>query len=209
KKQLLDRFGIPETALAYMDYRATFDASAATAALQGSGVSCPPLRDYAWRIWDYWERHLDPDLPNPRNLRRVLNDRVVVITGASSGIGHAVAQRVAAAGAQAVAVARSLDKLEALKADVEQAGGRCASYPPRFAAYVASKAALDAFSLCLAPEITADGVAITEIHMPLVRTPMIAPTSIYKYFPTISPEEAAEMVTQAMITRPHEVSTRL
>ena len=83
------------------------------------------------------------------------------------------------------------------------------SYPPRFAAYIASKAALDAFSRCLAPEVVADGVDITEIHMPLVRTPMIAPTSIYRSFPTISPEEAADMVISAMITRPHEVSTRL
>jgi NAD(P)-dependent dehydrogenase (short-subunit alcohol dehydrogenase family) len=83
------------------------------------------------------------------------------------------------------------------------------TYPPRFAAYVASKAALDAFSRCLAPEIAGDGVAITEIHMPLVRTPMIAPTSIYKSFPTISPDEAADMVVQSMITRPPEVSTRL
>jgi len=83
------------------------------------------------------------------------------------------------------------------------------SYPPRFAAYVASKAALDAFSRCFQPEVAADGVAITEIHMPLVRTPMIAPTSIYDSFPTISPDEAADMVLQAMMTRPHEVSTRL
>jgi queuine/archaeosine tRNA-ribosyltransferase len=57
--------------------------------------------------------------------------------------------------------------------------------------------------------VAADGVDITTVHMPLVRTPMIAPTGIYKNFPTISPEEAAEMVVQAMITRPHEVSTRL
>jgi NAD(P)-dependent dehydrogenase (short-subunit alcohol dehydrogenase family) len=83
------------------------------------------------------------------------------------------------------------------------------TFPPRFAAYVASKAALDAFSRCLAPEVAADGVAITEIHMPLVRTPMIAPTSIYKSFPTISPDEAADMVVQSMISRPPEVSTRL
>jgi queuine/archaeosine tRNA-ribosyltransferase len=57
--------------------------------------------------------------------------------------------------------------------------------------------------------VAADGIDITTVHMPLVRTPMIAPTGIYKNFPTISPEEAAEMVVQAMITRPHEVSTRL
>ncbi len=84
------------------------------------------------------------------------------------------------------------------------------TYPPRFAAYVASKAALDGYSRCLASEVAAaDGIHITTVHMPLVRTPMIAPTGIYKNFPTISPEEAAETVVQAMITRPHEVSTRL
>jgi NAD(P)-dependent dehydrogenase (short-subunit alcohol dehydrogenase family) len=224
---------------------------------------------------------------------------VVLITGASSGIGQAVALRVAAAGATTVLVSRGIDKLEAVRAEVEAAGGRAAVYPtdlsdveacramvrqvlsdhgridvlvnnagrsirravlhsldrfhdfertmqlnyfgaiacilevlpgmrergrghivnissigaqtfpPRFAAYVASKAALDAFSRCLASEVAADGVAITEIHMPLVRTPMIAPTSIYKSFPTISPDEAADMVVQSMISRPPEVSTRL
>jgi hypothetical protein len=38
---------------------------------------------------------------------------------------------------------------------------------------------------------------------------MIAPTGIYKNFPTISPEEAAEMVLSAVLTRVPEVSTRL
>ena len=299
RKQILDKLGIPETALAYMDYPATFDATNATAALQGSGISCPPLHDYAWRIWDYWERHLDPELPTPRNLRRVLSDKVVLITGASSGIGRAVALRVAATGAVTICVARTVDKLEELQKEIVAAGGRAhiyptdlsepdhcremvekviadhgrvdvlvnnagrsirravlqsldrfhdfertmklnyfgaiacimavvpgmrergdghiinissigaQTYPPRFAAYVASKAALDGFSRCLQPEIAADGVAITEIHMPLVRTPMIAPTSIYDSFPTISPDEAADLVLQAMISRPHEVSTRL
>jgi NAD(P)-dependent dehydrogenase (short-subunit alcohol dehydrogenase family) len=299
RRQLLERLGIPEAALHYMDYPASFDAENATAALAGSGIAVPPLHTYAWRIWDYWERHLDPELPTPANLRRVLQGRVVVITGASSGIGRAVAVRAAAAGATTVLVSRGREKLEEVSAEIEAAGGRAAvyptdlsdveacrgmvrrvlgdhgridvlvnnagrsirravlhsldrfhdfertmqlnyfgaiacilevipgmrerrrghiinissigaqTYPPRFAAYVASKAALDAFSRCLAPEIAGDGVAITEIHMPLVRTPMIAPTSIYKSFPTISPDEAADMVVQSMITRPPEVSTRL
>jgi NAD(P)-dependent dehydrogenase (short-subunit alcohol dehydrogenase family) len=229
----------------------------------------------------------------------VLAGRVVVITGASSGIGRAVALRVAEAGATTALVSRGREKLEEVSAEIEAAGGIAAvyptdlsdveacrgmvrqvladhgridvlvnnagrsirravlhsldrfhdfertmqlnyfgaiacilevipgmrerrrgqiinissigaqTYPPRFAAYVASKAALDAFSRCLAPEVAGDGVAITEIHMPLVRTPMIAPTSIYKSFPTISPDEAAEMVVQSMISRPPEVSTRL
>ena len=299
RDQVLDRLGIPETALAYMDYPATFDGAGAQAALAGSGIRVPRLHDYAWRIWDYWERHLDPDLPTPANIRRVAGDKVVVITGASSGIGRAVAVALSNAGATIIGVARGVEKLEEMKAEVEAAGGRVhlyptdlsdpdacramlerviadhgrvdvlinnagrsirrsvmdslerfhdfertmqlnyfgaialimaalpgmkaqggghilnitsiggQTYPPRFAAYVASKAALDAYSRCLASEVAADGIDITTVHMPLVRTPMIAPTGIYKSFPTISPEEAAEMVVQAMITRPHEVSTRL
>src|SRR5260370_14335638 len=81
--------------------------------------------------------------------------------------------------------------------------------PPRFGAYVASKSALAALSRCIGPEVADDGVAITNIHMPLVRTPMIAPTDMYKNFPTSSPEEAAEMVAAAILTRQPEVSTRL
>ena len=80
---------------------------------------------------------------------------------------------------------------------------------PRFSAYVASKAALDAFSRCIASEMVDDGVHITTIHMPLVRTPMIAPTKMYDAFPTITPEEAAEMITDAMISKPKKVATRL
>ncbi len=299
RQQVLDRLGIPETALEYMDYPATFDATAAQEALAGSGIRVPRLHDYAWKVWDYWERHLDPDLPTAHNVRRVAGDKVIVITGASSGIGRAVASALAGAGATIVGVARGVDKLEEMKAEVEALGGTVQlrptdlsdpaackemldgvveehgrvdvlinnagrsirrsvmdsldrfhdfertmqlnyfgaialimaalpsmkqhggghiinitsiggqTYPPRFAAYVASKAALDAYSRCLAPEVAADGIDITTVHMPLVRTPMIAPTGIYKNFPTISPEEAAEMVVQAMITRPHEVSTRL
>jgi len=299
RQQVLDRLGIPETALEYMDYPATFDAAQAQEALAGSGIRVPHLHDYAWKVWDYWERHLDPDLPTAHNIRRVAGDKVVVITGASSGIGRAVASALAGSGATIIGVARGVEKLEEMKAEVEALGGTVQlrptdlsdpaackemlhgvieehgrvdvlinnagrsirrsvmdsldrfhdfertmqlnyfgaialimaalpsmsqrgsghiinitsiggqTYPPRFAAYVASKAALDAYSRCLAPEVAADGVDITTVHMPLVRTPMIAPTGIYKNFPTISPEEAAEMVVQAMITRPHEVSTRL
>ena len=81
--------------------------------------------------------------------------------------------------------------------------------PPRFAAYVASKAALDAFSRIVATETYGDGVTFTSIHMPLVRTPMISPTKLYDAFPTISPDEAAKMVMEALIERPKEINTRL
>jgi NAD(P)-dependent dehydrogenase (short-subunit alcohol dehydrogenase family) len=81
--------------------------------------------------------------------------------------------------------------------------------PPRFSAYVASKAALDAWSNVVASEVVGDGVTFTGIHMPLVRTPMIAPTKLYDRFPTISPAQAADLVIKAMVERPHEINTLL
>jgi NAD(P)-dependent dehydrogenase (short-subunit alcohol dehydrogenase family) len=83
------------------------------------------------------------------------------------------------------------------------------THPPRFSAYVASKSALDAWSRVVASELVGDGVTFTTVHMPLVRTPMIAPTRIYDSFPTITPAQAADMVIRAMKIRPHEVNTRL
>jgi short-subunit dehydrogenase len=78
---------------------------------------------------------------------------------------------------------------------------------PRFSAYVASKSALDAFSRCIASEIIDDGVHITAIYMPLVRTPMIAPTKMYDRFPTITPDKAADMICEAIIHRPKRIAT--
>jgi thioester reductase-like protein len=80
---------------------------------------------------------------------------------------------------------------------------------PRFSAYVASKAALDAFSRCIASEVLQDGVHLTTIHMPLVRTPMIAPTTMYDRFPTMTPTEAADLICKAMIRKPKKVGTAL
>ena len=48
---------------------------------QGSGVACPSLNDYAWRMWDYWERHLDPELFIDRSLKG---------TWRQGGAGHGV-----------------------------------------------------------------------------------------------------------------------
>jgi short-subunit dehydrogenase len=80
---------------------------------------------------------------------------------------------------------------------------------PRFSAYLASKAALDAFSRSIAAEIIDDGVHITTVYMPLVRTPMIEPTKIYDRFPTLSPNEAAELICDAIRKRPKRVATAL
>ena len=79
----------------------------------------------------------------------------------------------------------------------------------RFSAYVASKAALDAFSRCLSAEVHSHKIAITSVYMPLVRTPMIAPTKIYNYVPTLSPEQAADLIAYAIVKRPKKVATNL
>jgi len=298
-KAALGELGIPAGVLQYVSYPTRFDSTEAQRALEGSGIEVPPLESYADRVWDYWERNLDPDLFRDRSLSAAVRGKVVLVTGASSGIGKATAVKVADAGATVLLVARSVEKLEETKAEIEAAGGtahihRCdmsdvedvermaeealayhgqvdvlvnnagrsirrsvgLSYdrfhdyertmqvnyfgpvrlilallpsmrargsghvvdissigtqtnPPRFSAYVASKAALDAFARVIASEVIDDGVHITTIHMPLVRTPMIAPTRMYDVFPAISPEEAAEMICAAMIERPKKVATRL
>jgi short-subunit dehydrogenase len=295
----LGRLGIPAGVLSYFNYPTHFDSSNAEAALEGSGISVPPLESYADRVWDYWERSLDPDLFKDRSLSAAVRGKVVLITGASSGIGKSTAVKAADAGATVLLVARSIEKLEETKREIEESGGvahihRCdmadiediermaeevlayhgqvdilvnnagrsirrsiglaydrfhdyertiqlnylgavrlilallpsmrarksghiinvssigtQTNPPRFSAYVASKSALDAFSRVIASEVIDDGVHLTTIYMPLVRTPMIAPTRMYDMFPAISPEEAAEMIAGAMIAQPKKVATRL
>jgi short-subunit dehydrogenase len=78
---------------------------------------------------------------------------------------------------------------------------------PRFSAYVASKAALDAFSRCLASEVKSRNINLSTIYMPLVRTPMIAPTKMYDRLPTLSPEQAAEMIAKAIIKKSKSLAT--
>jgi short-subunit dehydrogenase len=296
---VLAELGLPASVLTYVDYPTRFDSLATQEALAGSGIEVPALESYATRVWDYWERNLDPDLFKDRSLAGAVRGKVVLITGASSGIGRATAVKVADAGATVLLVARSVDKLEETKDEITAAGGvahihRCdladvedvarmadevltyhghvdvlvnnagrsirrsvaLSYdrfhdyertiqlnylgalrlilallptmrsrrsghiinissigtqtnPPRFSAYVASKAALDAFSRVIASEVIDDKVHITTINMPLVRTPMIAPTRMYDMFPAITPEEAAEMIAKAMVRRPKKVATKL
>jgi len=81
--------------------------------------------------------------------------------------------------------------------------------PPRFSAYIASKAALDAFSRCAAPELLGDGIDITTVYMPLVKTDMIAPTRLYESFSAITPAQAADLICSAIVRRPKHVSTAL
>jgi len=80
---------------------------------------------------------------------------------------------------------------------------------PRFSAYVASKGALDAWTRCAASEFADLNITFTTINMPLVRTPMIAPTKLYNNVPTLSPEQAADLIAQAVIHKPVRIATRL
>jgi NAD(P)-dependent dehydrogenase (short-subunit alcohol dehydrogenase family) len=232
-------------------------------------------------------------------LSRRVRNKIVVVTGASSGIGEDCALKLAAAGATVILAARTPHKLHDTLAKIKARGGKAFAYacdlsdmadcdrfvktvldehrhvdilinnagrsirrsvkfsferfhdfertmqlnyfgalrlifgfapkmlerkaghiinissigvlasPPRFSAYVASKAALDAFSWCAAPEFADAGVRFTTVNMPLVRTPMIAPTKLYDAFPTLSPDEAAELVMSAVIDKPKRVATGL
>src|SRR3954447_13763258 len=94
-KMTLERLGLPPEVLTYVDYPTTLDSSRAPAALAGSGIEAPPLESYAARVWDYWERNLDPDLFKDRSLSGAVRGKIVLITGASSGIGKATAVKVA------------------------------------------------------------------------------------------------------------------
>ena len=299
RRSVLADLGIPDSVVEHVGLKPTFDARDAKRALAGSGIELPPLESYAAKLWDYWERNLDPDLFKDRSFEGAVNGKTVIITGASSGIGLAAAKKIAAAGGIPILVARSVDKLEEAKAEIEGDGGTAYVYscdlsdydsidamvekifsehasidmlvnnagrsirrsvevsydrfhdyertvqlnylgtikliiavlphmrekksghivnvssigvqtnPPRFSAYVASKAALDAFTRVVSSETIGDNVTFTTIHMPLVRTPMIAPTKIYDSFPTISPEEAADLVCEAIRSKPKQLNTRL
>jgi len=296
----LRELGIPEEVLAHMELKPRFDTREARGALAGSPLEQPPaLGEYAARLWDYWEREMDAPLSRGRSLQEELGGKHVMITGASSGIGRATALKIAAAGGVPLLVARNVEKLEEVRAEIVAAGGTAYVYaadiadmesvdrlvervladhrnvdmlvnnagrsirrsialsydrfhdfertmqlnyfgavkliigllphmrergsghivnissigvqtnPPRFSAYVASKAALDAFTRVVASETIGDGVTFTTIHMPLVRTPMIAPTKMYDAFPAITPDDAADMICEALRSRPKHIGTRL
>lgn len=299
RNAVMKDLGLPEDILQFVNYPTRFDSREAQAMLKGTGIDCPNLKDYAWRLWDYWERHLDPDLHIDRTLRGTVGGKVVLVTGGSSGIGLATAHRFAEAGATVVICGRDQDKLDEACREAKAKGHAFVAYAadladmadcdrfvrqlladhggvdflinnagrsirraiessydrfhdfertmqlnyfgalrvtmgllpsmverrhghvvnissigvltnaPRFSAYVASKAALDAWTRCAASEYQDLGITFTTINMPLVRTPMIAPTKIYNNVPTLSPEEAADLVAEACVAKPVRIATRL
>ena len=299
RNAIMKDLALPEDMLTFVNYPTRFDCRDTLAALKGSGIECPNLKDYAWLLWDYWERHLDPDLHIDRSLRGTVGGKVVLVTGGSSGIGLAAAHKFAEAGAITIICGRDQDKLDeackeakakgyefvayaadiadmtdcdrftqllaanhggvdflinnagrSIRRAIESSYDRFHDYErtmqlnyfgclrvtmgllpgmaakrrghvvnissigvltnaPRFSAYVASKAALDAWTRCASSEFADVGISFTTINMPLVRTPMIAPTKIYNNVPTLAPEEAADMIAQACIFKPVRIATRL
>jgi len=299
REAVMKELGLPDGILQFLNYPTRFDCRDAQRLLQPAGIRVPRFEDYAWRLWDHWERHLDPDLHVERSLRARVNEHVVLITGGSSGIGKAAAFKIAGAGATTIVVARDPEKLAAtqkeaaarglslitymadiadptqcdalIKKVIAEHGGvdilinnagrsirRGIEHPynrlhdfertmrvnyfgciqltmgllpemvkrqnghvinissigvlagsPRFSAYVASKAALEAWTQCAASEFFDRGVDFTIINFGLVRTPMIAPTKFYDHVPAMTPEEAAGFVADAIIRRPVRLTTRL
>uniref|UniRef100_UPI0037C0CED8 SDR family oxidoreductase n=1 Tax=Arenimonas sp. TaxID=1872635 RepID=UPI0037C0CED8 len=119
---------IPKSTLEFITYPTRFDAREAERALKGSKIAVPPLESYAWRLWDYWERNLDPDLFIDRSLRGKVEGKVVLITGGSSGIGKAAALKIAEAGAKVVIAARGEQELEATRKEICDAGHLCYAF---------------------------------------------------------------------------------
>ncbi|HEV2724437.1 MAG TPA: SDR family oxidoreductase, partial [Thermoleophilaceae bacterium] len=129
RNQLLRDFGVPPDAMQNRDFHCHFDARDTMRALEGTGIAVPPLDTYAARLWDYWERNLDPDLFRDRSLPGAIAGKRILITGASSGIGQETALKVGAAGGTVLLVSRTREKLEEVAAQVRDAGGTAFVHP--------------------------------------------------------------------------------
>ncbi|MBP8215890.1 MAG: SDR family oxidoreductase, partial [Propionivibrio sp.] len=299
KNAIMKDLGLPDSIFDFINYPTRFDCRETLRVLKGTDIAVPALDSYAWKLWDYWERHLDPDLFIDRTLRGQVEGKVVLVTGGSSGIGKATLHKIAEAGAIAITVARDAQKLEDTRREFEAAGLTIHTYTadiaskddcealvktlnethggvdilinnagrsirrgiensfdrfhdfertmelnyfgalrltmgllpgmiakqkghvinissigvltnaPRFSAYVASKAAMEAWTRCAASEFADRRIDFTTINMPLVKTPMISPTKLYEQVPTLTPDEAANLVVDAIIHKQVRIATRL
>src|SRR6202044_2725209 len=91
--------------------------------------------------------------------------------------------------------------------NVSSAGVQARS--PKYSAYLPTKAALDAFSEVVATETLSDHITFTNVHMPLVATPMIKPSRRLNPVPPITAEHAAAMVVRGLIDKPARIDTPL
>jgi NAD(P)-dependent dehydrogenase (short-subunit alcohol dehydrogenase family) len=119
---LLRDLGLPPEVMRFLSYPTRFANRETRKLLDEAGIRVPPLEDYAWKLWDYWERHLDPDLFVERSLAGALRGKVVMITGAADGIGKATAVKAAAAGAAVLVVDRDPEKLARMRAELAPRG---------------------------------------------------------------------------------------
>lgn len=78
---------------------------------------------------------------------------------------------------------------------------------PGFSAYVSAKAAADHFARTLRLELGGAGIRVTTIQVPLVRTPMMEPTRIYRAFPAQGLDKAAGRIAEAVIHRPARIAS--
>ena len=124
RNHVLEDFEVPASVIRSVNRTQTFATASTLAALEGSGIECPPQATYVDALWHYWARHLDPSNDPTQRARRKLADKRVLITGASSGIGASLARQCAAAGAHVVLVARREAELAALASEIEASGGR-------------------------------------------------------------------------------------
>lgn len=127
-EQWMAEFGLPPGVFQFINYPTRFDNREARRALEGSGIEVPRIEGYAWKLWDYWERHLDPALFPERRLRERVAGKVVLITGSGQGIGRATALKVARAGATVLLLDRESDRADDVRRAIEGAGGRAVVY---------------------------------------------------------------------------------
>ncbi len=125
---MMKELGLPEDVFMFVNYPTRFDSRETHKLLSPAGITVPAFEDYAWRLWDYWERHLDPDLFVDRSLRGAVAGKRVLVTGGSGGIGKAIALRLAGAGAKTLIVARDPDKLNRMREEFSAQGLEVESY---------------------------------------------------------------------------------